>query len=166
MAAFVPTQIKKHKARLGEVTLTLTSMMDMFTIILVFLMKTYATEGQMIQPSDYLTLPKSTSEGSPEVALDVVVSKEWVMVNHEPVAPINQITAQKGLIIGALLDKLSVYAREAKRMEEMYGKKFSGQVTIQGDRNIPYKVLVKIIATCGKSEFPNMRLAVYQQSAG
>ena len=161
--AFIPSRIKKHDTNPGKVGLNLTSMMDMFTIILVFLLKTYSTEGMLIQPSEYLTLPKSTIEKSPEVALDLVVSKEWIMVNHEPIVEVNNVIKQKGFIIRPLQDKLNVYAREAKRMEELYGTKFSGKVTIQGDVSIPYKLLVKVMATCGRSDYPNMRLVVYRQ---
>ena len=160
--AYIPSRIKKHDTNPGKVKLNLTSMMDMFTIILVFLLKTYSTEGMLIQPSEYLTLPKSTIKKSPEVALDLVVSKEWIMVNHEPVIQVNDVINYSSFIIKPLQEKLNVYAREAKKMEELYGTKFSGKVTIQGDESIPYKLLVKVMATCGKSEYPNMRLVVYR----
>ena len=58
--AFIPSRIKKHDTNPGKVRVNLTSMMDMFTIILVFLLKTYSTEGMLIHPSDSLTLPTST----------------------------------------------------------------------------------------------------------
>lgn len=161
--AFIPSRIKKHNTDPGTVKLNLTSMMDMFTIILVFLLKTFSTEGMLINPSDNLTLPLSSVEKSAEVALDLVISKEWVMVNHEPVEQVDNILLQRELIIQNLLNKLEIYAREAKLMEERYGKKFSGKVTIQGDKDIPYKLLVKVMATCGKAEYPNMRLVVYQK---
>jgi len=161
--AFIPSRIKKHDTNPGKVGLNLTSMMDMFTIILVFLLKTYSTEGMLIQPSEYLTLPSSTVEQSPEVALDLVISKEWIMVNHDPVEKVSNAQNQNSLIIKNLQDKLHVYGREAKRMEELYGTKFSGKVTIQGDKGIPYSLLVKVMATCGKSDFPNMRLVVYKK---
>jgi biopolymer transport protein ExbD len=163
--AFIPSRIKKHDTNPGKVRLNLTSMMDMFTIILVFLLKTYSTEGMLIQPSEFLTLPFSTIEQSPEVALDLVISKEWVMVNHEPIEQVSKILTQDGLIVKKLQEKLEIYAREAKRMEELYGTKFSGKVTIQGDRDISYQLLVKVMATCGRSDFPNMRLVVYKKES-
>jgi biopolymer transport protein ExbD len=161
--AFIPSHIKKHDTNPGKVRLNLTSMMDMFTIILVFLLKTYSTDGNLIQPSEFLTLPTSTIEKSPEVALDLVISKEWIMVNNEPVVTVAEVLASEGLIVQSLKEKLEVYAREAKRMEELYGTKFSGKVTIQGDKEIPYQLLVKAMATCGKSDYPNMRLVVYKK---
>jgi biopolymer transport protein ExbD len=161
--AFRPSRIKKHSTDPGKAKLNLTSMMDMFTIILVFLLKTYSIEGQLIQPSEYLTLPQSTVRTPPEVALDLIISREWIMVNDEPVEELTNVVQQQGLIINRLRNKLSTFAKEAKRMEELYGTKFSGKVTIQGDQHLPYKVLVKIMATCGKAEYPNMRLVVYQK---
>ncbi|HEX9975595.1 MAG TPA: biopolymer transporter ExbD [bacterium] len=162
--AYIPSRIKRHDTNPGKVSVNLTSMMDMFTIILVFLLKSYSTEGSLIQPSDFLTLPTSTIEQSPEVALDVVISKEWVMVNHDPIEKVSNILAQESLIIKSLQEKLAVYSREAKRMEETFGTKFSGKVTIQGDKNISYRLLVKVMATCGRSDYPNMRLVVYKKT--
>ena len=162
--AFIPSRRKKHQTGSGKVSLNLTSMMDMFTIILVFLLKTYSTEGQLIQPSENLTLPSSTVENPPEVALDVVVSREWIMVNNEPVIQLSAVEAQPGMIIAPLSQALQRYAREAKKMEEMYGVKFSGKATIQGDKNLPFSTILKVMATCGRSEYPNMRLVVYQKS--
>ncbi|NOZ60474.1 MAG: biopolymer transporter ExbD [Calditrichaeota bacterium] len=161
--AFIPSRRKKHDTDPGKVRLNLTSMMDMFTIILVFLLKTYSTEGMLIHPSDLLTLPTSTIERPAEVALDLIVSKQSVVVNHEEVAKVKNVINQEGLIVPNLLKTLQVYAREAKHMEEMYGTKFSGKVTIQADKEIPYKVLVKIMATCGRADYPNMRLVVYKK---
>ena len=162
--AFPPSRAKKHGKRNTKVSLNLTSMMDMFTILLVFLLEAFSMEGQLIHPSEYLTLPKSTVKQPPELALDVVVSKEWVMVNNQPVVPVAEVEKQSGLVIPELKAKLDVYAREAKKMEELYGTPFSGKVTIQGDKDLPYETLIKVMATCGRAEYPNMRLAVYQKS--
>jgi biopolymer transport protein ExbD len=137
-------------------------MMDMFTIILVFLLKTYSTEGQLIQPSQNLTLPTSSIQNPPEIALDIIVSKEWIMVNHEPIVQMSDVNQQTGLVIEQLSSALHRYAIESKRMEEKYGVKFSGKVTIQGDKQLPFSSILKVMATCGRSEYPNMRLVVYQ----
>ncbi len=161
--AYVPSRRKRHNTFVSNVTLNLTSMMDMFTIILVFLLKTYATEGSLTQPTDSLTLPKSTVTAPPEVALDLVVSNEVVMVNDKPIVAWDKVKKQKGFVIEALRDELLYYATEANRMKKEMGSDFSGKIIIQGDKDIAYKDLVKIMATCGVSEYPNMRLVVYQK---
>lgn len=154
---------KKRLRTAGHARLQLTSMMDMFTIILVFLIKTYSTQGQLINPSDDLTLPSSTSEMSAEVALDVTVSSDWILVNGKSIEKTKEIMKTDGYIIQSLSRELKRYADEAKEMKNLYGAEFSGKVTIQGDKNIPYSLLIKIMATCGQSKFPNLRLVVYQE---
>ncbi len=159
--AYIPSRRKKHYDTHRAGNLNLTSMMDMFTIILVFLLKTYALEGQLIQPSDSLTLPKSTIKTPPESALDLVVSQNAILLNNKKVTGYNQLVTQPGFIVPSLQQALLFHALEARKMEEQFGVPFSGKVTIQGDLNIEFKELVKVMATCGASEFPNMRLVVY-----
>ncbi len=160
---FIPSHRKRHRRDSEEVRLQLTSMMDMFTILLVFLLKTYSTHGQLINPSRDLTLPTSTIQREPELGLDVTVSSDWILVNGKPVERTKNIKFQEGYIIPKLKDKLTRYSKEAEKMEETYGIKFSGKVTIQGDKNLPYKLLIKVMATCGQSDYPNMRLVVYRK---
>lgn len=167
--AFIPSKIKKHKTRDAEVKLNLTSMMDMFTIILVFLLKTYSTEGQLITPSEFLTLPSSTIESKPEVALDIVVSRQVILVNREKVAAMDDVAGNNPAviengIIKPLREKLRFFSTQAKKMEVDYGVKFSGKVVIQGDKELPYVDLVKVMRTCGISDYPNMRLLVYREA--
>ena len=161
--AFIPSHRKKHKTGSGTAHLQLTSMMDMFTIILVFLLKTYSTHGQLINPSNDLTLPSSVVQQMPELGLDVTVSADWILVNGKPIEPTGNLLSMEGYVSPRLQRELRKYAREAMKMEELYGAKFSGKVTIQGDKNLPYQVLIKVMATCGQSDYPNMRLVVYQE---
>ncbi len=87
------------------------------------------------------------------------------MVNNQPIARVSDVVGQPGLIIESLSQALRQFATEAKRMEEMYGVPFSGKVTIQGDKKLPFRTLLKVMATCGRSEYPNMRLVVYQKQS-
>lgn len=164
--AYVPSRIKKHNTSPKGDSLNLTSMMDMFTIILVFLLKTYTTEGQLIHPSDDLSLPKSTIQTPLETGLDLIVSKESILVNNKYIIAMADVKQQQGYIIESLKNELSYHSSEARNMEEQTGVPFSGKVTIQGDRDIEYKDLVKVMATCGASDYPNMRLVVYRRTDG
>lgn len=161
--AYIPSHKKRHRRVPREARLQLTSMMDMFTILLVFLLKTYSTHGQLINPSQDLTLPVSRVQQPPELGLDVTVSSDWILVNGKPIEQTPEVARMEGFIIPRLQDELIKYALEAEKMEELYGAKFSGKVTIQGDRRLSYRLLIKVMATCGQSDFPNMRLVVYKQ---
>ena len=161
--AFILSRAKRHTTNPGEMKLNLNSMMDMFTIILLFLLKVYATDGQMITPSDDLTLPNSSVEKLSNVSLDLAISKEWLILNDKPVMKVSELLSSEQIIIPKLQKELRRYAKEAERMQEKYGQKFSGSITIQGDKQLPYKALIKVMATCGKSKYPNMKFLVYQK---
>ena len=66
-------------------------------------------------------------------------------------------------MIAKLNQVLLKYTEEAKKSSEMFGKEFSGEITIQGDIGIPYKLLTRIMYTCGQSGYPNMNLIVYRE---
>ena len=136
--AFIPSRSKRHKTNPGEMKLNLNSMMDMFTIILLFLLKVYATDGQMINPSDDLTLPSSNIEKVNPMSLDLTISKEWLVLNDKPLIKVSELLDSKRIFIPELQTELNRYAKEAERMQERYGQKFSGSITIQGDKELPY----------------------------
>ncbi len=150
----------------GEVKLNITSMMDMFTIILVFLLKSFSTEGQLVTPATGLLLPTSSVERTAKEALCVKISNDNVVVENTVVLnkkDFQTVMEQKDFMIPQLYDVLSQYAEEAKKASEMFGKEFSGEITIQGDVGIPYKLLTRIMYTCGQSGYPVMNLIVYRK---
>ena len=161
--AYIPSHKKRHNTAPKEARLQLTSMMDMFVIILVFLLKTFSTQGQLINPSQDLTLPTSAIQHPPELGLDITVSSDWILVNDKPVEKTGSLESLDGFILPGLQQEMLKYAKEAEKMELKYGAKFSGKVTIQGDKNLPYRDLLKVMATCGQSKYPNMRLVVYTE---
>ncbi len=140
-------------------------MMDMFTIILVFLLKNFATEGTIVTPAENLTLPKSTVEKRARETLSVKVSRSTIVVEDKLVVDESAyatILASDDFLIEPLHGVLNKYAEEAKEAAKMFGKSFSGDISIQGDVEIPYKVLTRIMYTCGQAGYPNMNLFVYR----
>ena len=76
---------KKSKASIRgkdkKVSLNLTSMIDMFTILVVFLLKSYSAEGQIVTVSDALTLPESRSDQRIELNLEIIVTNDAIIVD-------------------------------------------------------------------------------------
>ena len=62
------------------------------------------------------------------------------------------------MMIPALNAKLAEYAEKEKQLELEVGKEFTHEVIIQGDREIPFETLIKVMYTCSQSEFYKMRL--------
>ncbi len=162
-----PRAARQARRRRGndEVKLNITSMMDMFTIILVFLLKNFSTEGAIVTPADNLTLPKSTVEKRAKEALGVKISRSTISVENTLVLDgdaYGRLLTQKEFMIDPLFDALVHYAEEAKKMASVAGTEFSGEITIQGDVEIPYSVLTRVMYTCGQAGYPNMNLFVYR----
>ena len=83
-----------------DVPFSLTSMMDMMTIILVFMIKNLDAEGQLLTQAENLILPVSTSKVQPkEVALTVVVDNNYVVVDNAKIVPTEDVLKQEDLLV-------------------------------------------------------------------
>ncbi len=159
--AFVPSRRKKHLTTSKE-ELNLTSMMDMMTIILLFLLKTYSTTGAILTPSEDLKLPYSASQENPRKELSVSITRQAILVGNDLIIELKDLNFNENLI-PQLFARLSELAREAKEDEVKFGKPFTHEVIIQADENTPFNVLVKVLYTCGQSEFNKLRLLTYRE---
>lgn len=154
--AFAPSRSKKHDTNpKGE--LNMNSMMDMMTIILLFLLKSFSTDGALVSQSETLTLPTSERAEKPKKELNVAISQNEILVNDIPIVAIDQLNKDE-MMIPILNAKLAEYAEQEKHLELEVGKEFTHQVIIQGDRAIPFDILIKVMYTCSQTEFYKMRL--------
>ena len=159
--AFAPSRSKKHLTFKKE-ELNLTSMMDAMTIILLFLLKTYSTHGQIVTASKDLVLPYSLSQEPPKKELTVAVTRENVLVSDKVVMPVSAIK-QNDVIITPLYQELKKRSEEAKQNEIMYAIPFDHEIIIQGDQEIPFQLLFKVLYTCGQSEYNKLRLLTIRE---
>lgn len=147
----------------------LTSMMDMFTIILVFLLKSYSSEGTILTNADNLVLPNSNSKKKPnEVNLQVAVAPDMVLVDNKPVVPTEDIERipreEPDPEVAKLKETLAKYYAQEEEMVKLGAlNKVEGKVVIQIDKNIPFDVIFKIMNTCGKVGYNNMNFAVMER---
>lgn len=154
--AFKPSKSKKHNTQL-QGTLNMNSMMDMMTIILLFLLKSYSTTGALATQSESLKLPESVRTTKPKKELNVSVAKDVILVNEQPVMSTADVPPNE-IMIPLLESKLREYAQNQKDLEIEVGKEFTHEVIIQGDESITYELLFRVMYTCGQSEFNKMRL--------
>jgi biopolymer transport protein ExbD len=141
-------------------------MIDMFTLMVVFLLKNYSSQGQLVTPATGLLLPTSSIEKNAEEALSVKISSNTIMVENEIVidsVSYASIMSQKDFMIQQLYTVLNQHSQEAKKSSEMFKTEFSGKISIQGDVEIPYNILTRVMYTCGQAGYPNMNLIVYRQ---
>lgn len=157
------------RQRIISYSLNITSMMDMFTIILVFLLKMYSAEGSVLTNADNLILPNSISKKKPkEVNLQLAVTTDMILVDNQPVVPtddarrIPQENPDPSIV--KLEETLaSFYAQEEEMVKMGALNQVMGKVIIQVDKNIEFDVLFKVMNTCGKVGYNNMNFAVMER---
>ena len=160
---------RKSRKYSEDVPFSLTSMMDMMTIILVFMIKNMDAEGQLLTQAENLILPISTSKIQPKtVSLTVVVDANYVIADNEQVVPTPDVLAQEDLLV----TRLDEILKDRRAIEQEHALKMglpadeAGNIIVQLDKNIPYDVMYKVMATCGFSGYTNIAFAVMQKNGG
>ncbi|MEN8168998.1 MAG: biopolymer transporter ExbD [Pseudomonadota bacterium] len=150
--------MRKH-ARGG---LNLVSLMDIFTILVFFLLVN-SSNVQEMPNSKSVKLPQSTSDRLPEETLLLLVNSEHILVQGRPIVKIAEIAGQEGLLIGPLLQELQHHARR-NGLLQAEGEVVPGEVTIMGDKEIAYRLLKRIVATCSRANYSTISLAVMRKA--
>ena len=143
-------------------------MVDMFVILLVFLLKSYSTSPVTINASKDLTLPASTSTKDPIDALKLVVSKTGIFVDDKKIVDIAEgkltakdIDAGDNNFIKALYEALDEQAKKSKNIAKQNETvEFDGKVVMQADRNLSYLLLRKVMYTSMLAGYSDVKIAV------
>jgi len=151
---------RHHKRLNGQSKLNLVSLMDIFTILVFFLLVN-SSDVEVLQSNKDISLPTSVADQLPENNLVVMVSKEDILVGGRKVASVKAVIASKDSEIATLKKEL-VYLASRKPYRSPEEQEKGRDITIMGDETIPYILLKKIMATCAKSEYRNISLAVSQ----
>ena len=152
----------------GKNSLGLNSMMDMMTIILVFLLKSYGEEPIVILPGT--DVPISVAETLPEDMPVLTANKEGIFMARERVLEIEdgrvsgnfKKGGESGLIIEPLEAKLRKEVEKLKNIAMTNQKTFEGDMTIIADQSVSYRLLVEVMQTAIGTEFKRFRFAVIQ----
>jgi biopolymer transport protein ExbD len=149
-------------------------MMDMLTILLVYMMALFATSSAAaVQESSELRIPYSTSEVEVSEALGVQISRSSVVVDGKPVLELrNGIVdpslkqgGSSGFLITPLYKTLGEIRDRKKRTAQRFtNQPFVGDVQIIADKRTPYRTLSEVIYTLGQTEFKNLRFVVNKKN--
>ena len=156
--------VKPRRSKsISAFTLRLTAMIDMFTILLVFLLKSFSVEGEIMSVAQDLRLPESTAETPPKAAPILVVTNEWIILDGTPVERVETVLTQRDNMINSLKIQLQQIRAFSESLGQLNAKmRFKGNIAIQGDKEISFGLLKKIMFTCGQVGFNDMLLVVNQ----
>lgn len=163
--AAAPSHMRKHQG-VKEEQIPLASMMDMMTIILLFLLKSYSASGALVTQVDKLELPASNSKINPKAVLSLAIDggtqgTEPGIYVEESGTRVEMLDGGEALLAESAtmeLPQLQAFleerASEGRETQERYGIPFTGEITIQADKDMNYNTILKVLQTCMDAGFP------------
>jgi biopolymer transport protein ExbD len=160
---------RRHRWRpetAGSGSVNLISMMDILTVLLLFLLKSYVAGGEVMVPAPGVHLPASTADAPPPTSVVVAIDGDEILVGGDHAASMSEALRADGLEIAPLTARLQAIRAQQDEISRMRGTQpdVARTVTIQGDRDIEFKVLQKVMYTLGQNGYENISLAVLQKS--
>jgi biopolymer transport protein TolR len=137
--------------------MNLVSLIDIFTILLFFLLSS-ATGVEILTSTKAVKLPMSSAEKLPKETVVIVVAGQDILVDGRKVTTVDEAMAVKGDEIAPLKAELALHAGKQIVREE--NKAQGRAVTIMGDRDIPYALLRKVMATAARADYSDVSFAV------
>lgn len=140
-------------------SLNITSMTDMFTILLVFLLQSFAAGEVNLDPVEGLRLPSSSSEKNPVFGVKISLSRKALLIDEKILANVENDLIENAAIdpkdtnfIKPLFDELQKINKEDEKMAK------TGKVLFQADESVPYATLRKVMYTASMAGFPNLKI--------
>ncbi len=154
---------RRHERGKRGIALNLVSLMDIFTILVFFLLVN-SSDVEVLPNAKEIQLPESIAEEKAKESVVILIGEKDIIVQGTPVVTVDKVMNRKGNDIPelrqALLSQNDRVLRKESR-EDIANR----EVTIMGDKDIPYRLLKKVMATCTKSDYGQISLAVLQKSS-
>ena len=172
-------QLKRFRAQVEEEAiehqqayLNITPMMDMMTILLVFLLKQFSVQAASLQMPPEMQLPTSSIEQQRPLAVNVTITQSAILVEGDGVTTVRNGAVDpsvkrdgaNGYYITPLVDVLTKHANRLKKIAAMGGTAFDGTAMVMVDKNTPYRLLTEVLYSAGQAEFKNYHLVVIRKS--
>ncbi len=161
-----------EREREGEISeLNLTAMMDMMTIILVFLIKSFSSSTVSMTSSEDIRPPVSTTRATPRDTVAVTITPKSILVGEKQVVKLVNGQVPESDLSGMLVVPLDqALKKEVEKLKYIADRNpnapFTRELSVIGDRKVPYDMLLKVLYTAGQNELENYRFVVIQKEEG
>lgn len=170
---------KKKNKRSVTAMLSLTAMVDMFTVLVIFLLQNYNTTGEILYIPKEVTLPKAQIVDELKPSIVVTISAKEILLETTPVASFDEVKAQTEWLIPNLRDQVMAALQKAQtdydqklqtKMQNVVDKTLGQvdekdwkQVTLQADKNIDFLTLKKVIYSIQAAGSSQINFAVTKE---
>ena len=153
-------RMSRNRSRHTQISLT--SLMDVFTILVFFLLVNSANT-EVLETPKRITLPASVVEEKPRETVVIFVSPTEVTVQGESVALVEDILAAEGQNIAGISERLEQVSRNVIGLKTR-AVAANQEVTLLVDRSVPFRVVKKVMSTCTSQGYGRIPLAVLQKA--
>jgi len=155
------------KKKSGYAGLNLTPMVDMFTIIVIYLLQNFSQDGDILFMTKEIQLPSITSKTTLDRAPVVSVSAESVLVDGVKVIDTAELTRDATMNVPALEEVMQEKKRNIQQSAALLGgiKTFEGRLNVQADKGVKFQVLKKVMFACNVAGFGALNFAGMQTTA-
>jgi biopolymer transport protein ExbD len=154
----------------GEIKeLNITAMMDLMTIILVFLIKSFSASSITVTASEDVRPPSSTARATPKDTIAITVTPKSIMVGDKKKVELSNAALKPGDLQGKLILPLdAALKKEVEKLKYIAERNptspFNREVSIIGDKRVSYDVLSSVLYTAGINELENFRFIILQKN--
>ncbi len=174
--------------------LNINSLMDIMTILLVFLLVSVTSDPLSIKQDDFLKLAHSTANFSPEDSIPATITKQAIVVDHKKIVKIDCTTeagqqcqpedyaegdknhysidksfkedgSESSFLIEPLYKKLDDLVKQQKEENKELGREFKGVFTIVCDQDIPFRIIAEVVHSAGRAGLSDLRFAIIKTAA-
>lgn len=152
---------RAKRNRMGA--LNLTSLMDVFTILVLYLLVNQSSV-EVVEPPKNITLPDSVVEAKPRQTVIMMVSEQQILIQGQPVASYEDVLNNKSGVIEPIRLTLQRLKESVIGLNTEAVAK-SNEVTIMAHRTVPFKVLKTLMSSCTSAGYTTISLAVNQKAS-
>jgi len=153
-------RMSRNKTKIPKMNLT--SLMDVFTILVFFLLVN-SGQSEVLDPPKQVTLPESVVESKPRETVVIFVSPEGVVVQGETVMSIDEVMAAGARQLEPISDRLAALKNiVVGRSTQVVAA--SQEVTILADKSIPFDIIKRVLSACTSQGYTDISLAVLQKN--
>jgi biopolymer transport protein ExbD len=153
--------------RSTNLELNVIPMVDMMTMLVIFLLQQFSATGEVLYMQRDIKLPDASHAQQIEVAPVIAVSAAQVVISGQKVAEVSEVEKDPSLLIAPLVEKLR---DEKKRWDYIHQneadreKSWKGEVNVQADGKVPFRVIKRVMASASEAGYENVNFATVEES--
>ena len=161
---FAKKHVEKKAGRTVNVSLNLTPMIDMFVVLVIFLIMTFSSSGEILFIQKDIELPKATQTEMLEQSPVIIIGAGNVVLEGRTVGSMEDIAEDENFEIADLSEMLNNLKKNYMQVHS--NKEFPGKIIIQGDKSVEFRILKKVMFTCTSAGYTEINFAVLPTGGG